>query len=184
MKMIRADSVHVEAYNEGLVVFLYDEAHTGRIRETAPDILEGFNYDIAADPKLAQLAADGVLVVFELEQDGELSIELAVGDPLTQEELGGGKWRTPQRARLHLPSGTLRIEGYNNLQFDPDPMDEEPAPRISVTPGDYVLTLHRSDVFAYEETETEPPFAWQVVTLTADSDFSDVTQGGMLLFPQ
>jgi hypothetical protein len=32
MDLIREDSTHVEAYNEGLVVFLYDDAQTDMIR--------------------------------------------------------------------------------------------------------------------------------------------------------
>ena len=183
MDLIREDSTHVEAYNEGLVVFLYDDAQTDMIREASPSILEGFGEQDVADPTLARLAAEGALVVFELEQDDELSIELAVGEPLTADELAGGRWCRTQRARLNLPSGVLCIEGYNNLQFDPDPMDEEPGARITVPPGYYAMSLYRSDIFAYEESETDAPYAWQVITLTPEQGPSVELEGPMLRFP-
>lgn len=166
MKLLRESSQPIEAYNDGLIVFLYDDANSTEIQAADPTILEGFGEEDAKDPQLAALAKSGTLVAFELEQDDELSIELAVGDPLSDEELANGHWLKPQQALLHLPSGDLRIEGYNNLQFDEFAEDEEPAPRVSIPAGDYQLTLYRRDISRYEDEDAEPPEPLQVITLT------------------
>ena len=118
MRLVRNNSTPIQSYNEGLVVFLYDDANTDLIEKASPSILEGFGEDDATDPKLSDLATAGVLVVFELQGDGDLSIELAVGEPLTEVEIAEGGWSLPmQRARLKLPSGKLRIECYKTYSL-------------------------------------------------------------------
>jgi len=67
MKTLRADSIPVEFYNEGLVVFLYDEENADAIRDAGPTLLEGFNEEIACDPARAcandaPLDVDGAIV--------------------------------------------------------------------------------------------------------------------------
>jgi hypothetical protein len=68
MWMIREDSTAVEIHNEGLVVFLYDEANSKAIREARPMILEGFGSE--ADDALAELTGKGFLVVYERPESG------------------------------------------------------------------------------------------------------------------
>ena len=133
-------------------MFLYDEANGKAIQKADPSLLEAFGDEDAADPKLAELANKGLLVAYELEQDDELSIEISVGDPLSEEELKKGRWHTAQRAPIHLPSGKLRIEGYSNFRLSPDyDPDEEPGAVVDVPPGDYVLSLYHTNWEALEE---------------------------------
>ena len=142
MRTLRADSTPVEFYNEGLVVFLYDEESADAIREASPTLLEGFGEADARDPALARVARDGLLVAFELEQDDEVAIELAIGSPLTEDEAGDA-WLPAGRAFLALPSGSLRVEGYNNLRLSPDYDPEEPGRAVDVPPGRYAVSLYR-----------------------------------------
>ncbi len=186
MRLVRDNSKGVTFYNEGLVVFLYDEGYTDRIQQTNPTILEGFGEDDAADPKLAELAAAGVLVVFELQGDGDVAMELAMGDPLTKDEIAEGGWSLPvQQARLHLPSGTLRIECYNNLQFDPYTEEGEAGAVVPVPPGDYAVSLYHRSVWADEEEADDPDqgYAWQVIVLTPSKGSQVDVASPMLRFP-
>ena len=43
MKKIRKDSTAVNVYNDGLVVFLYDEANDKAIQKADPTLLEAFS---------------------------------------------------------------------------------------------------------------------------------------------
>lgn len=139
----RAASFRVSFYNDGLVVFLYDEQSAGAIRDANPTLLEGFGEDDATDPVLARLARDGLLVAFELEQDDDIDLEVAVRAPLSKAQQGR-TWLPAQRAKLVLPSGTLCIEGYNNLRLTADsPLDNEAGGAVVVPPGEYVVSLYR-----------------------------------------
>ncbi len=152
MIQIRANSKPVQLHNEGLVVFLYDKANGKKIQHFDPHLLGGFSDRDANDPRLAVLAKKGLLVAYELEQDDELAIEVATGAPLTDEELKAGRWHAVQRAPISLPSGKLCIEGYNNLRISPDyDPDEDPGAIVSVSAGDYVISLYRTDWNALEQ---------------------------------
>ena len=185
MKRIRHTSTPIESYNEGLVVFLYDDAHTDRIQQVGPSILEGFGEDDATDPKLAELATAGVLVVFELQGDGSLSIELSVGEPLTAVEMAEGGWSLPvQGARLFLPSGSLRIECYNNLQFDPYTEDGEDGEIVSIEPGDYAVSLYRRDLWDDDDdVDSDNSFAQEVIVLTPHEGSHVEVASPMIRFP-
>lgn len=150
MNTIRKDSTAVQVYNEGLVVFVYDEANSDAIKAAGPNIIEYFSDE--PDDALQPLARDGLLVAYELEQDDELAIEVSVGSPLSPEELSRGRWLPVQRARLNAPSGRLRVEGYNNLRLSPDfDPAEDPGAVVDIPPGDYVLSLYRVDWEALEQ---------------------------------
>lgn len=187
MKKIRKNSTAVNVYNDGLVVFLYDEANGKDIQTADPTLLEGFSDEDAADPKLADLATQGLLVAYELQQDDELSIEVAIGGPLTDQELKKGRWHTVQRAPISLPSGKLCIEGYGNLRISPDyDPDEEPGAVVDVPPGDYVLSLYHTNWEALEEEglwddskEWEGPN--QVITLTPAAEAEPVADVASML---
>lgn len=169
------------------MVFLYDEAHTDRIQQVGPSILEGFGEDDATDPRLAELAAAGVLVVFELQGDDSLSIELSVGEPLTAAETAEGGWSLPvQRARLFLPSGALRIECYNNLQFDPYTEEGEAGEIVSIEPGDYAVSLYHRDLWDDEDdddVDSDNSFAREVIVLTPHEGAHVEVASPMLRFP-
>lgn len=172
MKPLRPDSTPVDFYNDGLIVFLYDDANLERLTSAGTDVFdEGMPDD--PDDAFAELVREGAVVAFELEQDDEPAIEVSVGPPLTDDELARGRWWPPQRTLLSLPSGTLMIESYNNLRassYVDD--DEEPGGRIDLAPGDYLLTLYRLDWQALEEAGLGDDLEswggpWHVVTLTS-----------------
>jgi hypothetical protein len=85
---IRAGAQRADVYNSGLLVFVYDESHRDVINQAEPGVLDGFSRDeVLNDQALRKLARDGTLVVYELQQDDELDMEVVVGDALTEEEL-------------------------------------------------------------------------------------------------
>jgi len=174
MKTIREESTAVEIYNEGLVVFLYDEANSTTIIETNPALLESFGGE--TDEALAELVKNGLLVAYELEQDDELAIEISIGPPLGPEELGQGRWHTPQRAPISIPSGKLCVEGYNNLRLSPDyDPSEDPGAVLDIPAGEYVLSLYRIDWEALAEAGfggdiEEWGGPWQVIVFTEASE--------------
>jgi hypothetical protein len=113
---------------------------------------------VADDRALRQLAADGLLVAYELAQDGDRAVEVAVGPPLSAAEKRPAAWWPPQRALLGLPSGRLRVEPYDSLRISPDwdLWSREHRERygtkapyhgaaLRVPRGRYLLTLHRVD---------------------------------------
>jgi hypothetical protein len=152
---IREGAQRADVYHSGLLVFVYDEFHRAAINEAAPSVLDGFNRDeVLNDQALQKLARDGTLVVYELQQDDELDMEVVVGAALTEEELSIGLWEPVQYARFNLPSGRLCIESYDSLQLgDEEPTDEGAV--LDVPPGDYVMTLHRIDWGALDDAEIE-----------------------------
>jgi len=135
--MIRADGTRVEIYNEGLTVYLFDEANAAVVRSG----LDAAEREGSESATLLALARAGTLVMYELWQDDPVAIEVAVGEPLTAKEKRGVKWMKLVRVPIALPSGRLRIETGATL-YAP----EENAPGIvEVAPGTYDLALHRID---------------------------------------
>jgi hypothetical protein len=146
----RKGSRRVTVYNEGLLVFLYDEASVGSLGAAA-DALHDFRslYEWQSEPRLRRLADKNRVVVYELDQDGGLDIEVLVGPPLQKRELAHARWHPPQATRLSLTSGNLFIDSVNSFRpgvpwIEPG-SDHAPDPgaTIAVPPGEYVLTVHR-----------------------------------------
>lgn len=152
METIRPDSITAEFYNDGPVIFFYDDQNQEAIRAISPSILDGYgNSDINSE--LFEVAEKGLLVVYCLYQDDEMAIELVVGEPLSNEEKQAfGSSKPEQRAYLNLPSGKLAIESYNNLrlsiEFDPH---EEPGALLDVPAGEYILSIYSLDVIAEDD---------------------------------
>ena len=182
---IRRGARRFEIRNSGLLVFLYDEANSDLIRDAKPGVLSGYNRKTASkDKALQQLATQGLLVVYELNQDADRVVEVAVGPPLSAREKQGIKWLPPQRALLNLPSGRLSIEPYDSLRLNPDwdlwvrdhreryktEMEYHGA-RMKASPGRYALTLHRVnwDLLNDQKTgdaSTKAGLPSEVITLT------------------
>jgi len=159
--VIRKGATRAQAYNEGLLVYFYDEKNRQAILEqSGADLV---NIPIARnaeqakivqekEKKLAQFSRSAMLVAYELRQDDPIEVDVIVGDPLSPAELKavkGLKWHKPQKSRLLLPSGRLRIETANSCQIDPDNDPQEAGATVEVPAGEYLLTLYRVDV---EET--------------------------------
>lgn len=152
MPTIRLDSLTAQFYNDGLVIFLYDDQSQEAIKAINPSILEGYGKgDI--NPELFEVAKKGLLVAYELFQDDEVAIEVAIGAPLNEQEREAlGPCLPVQRAYLNLPSGKLAIEGYGNLRLSPDfDPDEEPGALLDVPPGEYIVSIYSVDEDAQEE---------------------------------
>jgi hypothetical protein len=138
----RKGSKRFAPYCSGQLVYLYDPAHREQIERDGKGILlEGSD---AKGKKALDLARKGLLVAYELRGDDSPSIEFAVGDPLSAEELGRGRWLPLQTARLTVTSGVLHIDTPDTLRIgDEEPTDE--GVTVKVPSGDYVVTLHRTD---------------------------------------
>lgn len=144
VKTLRSNSQVVQAYNDGLGVFVYDEALVEEIRASGAVILTGFAGPADLDKPLQALGKRGALFFYELAEDASLRVEIVVGSALKQTELGDLPWMEPARAFLHLPSGRLRVEGYGGLLEGPDLAGKTGA-TADVPSGHYAATLHRLD---------------------------------------
>ena len=143
---VRPGAIPVHVYNEGLVVFLYDEANEVRIRDTDPEIIWGAGTDALEDLTTQELLAAGELLIYGLQGDGGVDLEVVVGSPLTEKELSGGQWYPPETGYLSLPSGRLCVHSYNTLPMgdnDDDPPDEGAV--VEVPAGIYRVTLYRKN---------------------------------------
>src|SRR5687768_15237170 len=162
---IRENAWRVEIYNEGLIVFLYDQMNEQYIRETNPEIIRGFGRETLNDPATRKLTENGSLLIYGLPSDDCLEIDVAVGAKLSEAELSFFAHFERENGILHLPSGNLRIHSYNTLPMGDNgdaPPDE--GALIAVPPGLYAVTLYR--------TETENAGAAnEIIVLTPVSEF-------------
>jgi hypothetical protein len=153
---IRPSARHVEVFNSGLEVWLYDEASADEIRAT------GLWTRLVGGKKVG-----GLLVGYSLWQDDELSIDVVVGEPLTGKELSKARWLEPQQAFLRLPSGALVIEANDSCRVSPEAADiTDKGAVVKVPPGDYRLTLHRLDHESLDRDGIEWKGAQEVIVLT------------------
>lgn len=150
--VIRAGAVRANVYNEGLCVYLHDEANAEKLRAMMADKKKYPRcdpkktfFENLSDTKFAtDAAAAGLALAYTLDQDDEISVEIAVGEPLRDDELAIACWLEPQRARIALPTGRLRIDSPNTMPLDHDEKIDAGA-IVEVPHGDYVLTLYRVD---------------------------------------
>lgn len=143
---VRPDSRIVRVYNDGLTGLLYDQAEEEALRVEAPAVLFGAGADLHDDEPTMAALRSGRLLVYGMHTDNSIAMEVVVGEPLTDAELGDGLWLKAGPGQLHLPSGQLSIHSYNSLpigDFEPDPM--EPGGRVDVPPGRYHVRLYRKD---------------------------------------
>lgn len=159
--VIRKGATRAELYNEGLLVYLYDSKNRQAIMKQNGHKLvdmpiartpEQKKLVVEQEKKLAQFSRSAMLVAYELQQDDSLVTDVIVGEPLTIPEMKpvrGVRWHKPQRSRLSLPSGELRIETPNSCRIARDEEPQELGATIKVPKGEYTLTLYRID---YDET--------------------------------
>ncbi len=148
---LREGAQIVEVYNDGLVVFVYDEANEARLQQADPGIIWGHGDEAEdnAHPSTRAMLEEGAFLVYTLATDNPVCAELLVGAPLSADELAQGRWHPPQRARLRVPSGRLWVHSYNSLPIGDGPLDSGSC--VEVPPGEYVATLYRKDWGAMEE---------------------------------
>jgi hypothetical protein len=190
--VIRKGSTRVQLYNEGLLVYLYDEKNRqALIEQKAHDLLHG-SFGEQKEKKLAPLSRSHMVVAYELYQDDPIEVDIVVGDPLAANEMKPIrrlKWHKPQKALLSLSSGCLRVETPNSCHFAPDEEPQEAGASIQVPPGEYVLTLYHVDLnetddAAWKEYWEERQGPAQVIVLTPVAQTKPPRQSSALLrFP-
>jgi hypothetical protein len=192
---IRPGAKRLDVYNEGLLVYLFDQDNLPALTASGADFEGGFDDEESeVDPKLRLLAKEGLFLAYELDQDDEVAVEVVVGPPLTKKGLAVGRWHKPQRAFLRLPSGKLRVHTPNTLPIHEDPTDK--PGRATVPPGDYVVTLYRldwdelrNDRIVTDDEDGEEGQNWQgpqeVIVLTPKAEAKRVRGAkSYLRFPQ
>ena len=138
---IRAGSTRVKVFNSGLQVYLYDEASADALRPTLTSLI-GSDRDWSRAADLQRLANEGLILIYDLQGDGGVDVEILVGPPLTAAELASARWMRPQRARLRVASGKLAVHSSDTLPMGPE-APSDPGASVSVPAGDYAVTLHR-----------------------------------------
>jgi hypothetical protein len=152
--------------NSGLEVWLYDDANRAAIRKYANEGHGG------APGRYDELAQQGLVVGYSLQQDDELNVSVYVGAPFTEEELSAGRWLEPQTAFLRLPSGKLCIESNDASRIGPESPGEKGA-LTSVPPGNYKLTLYRVDHEALFREEREWSGPQEIIVLSPGGSEAD-----------
>ena len=144
--VIRKNATPVRVYNEALCVYLYDEANTNKLKDLLHKhrLKQDFFNNLQAKAFQKTVRDEALCVAYTLDQDDPVSVEVGLGEPLTESELKIARWHEPQKALLSLPSGRLRIDTPNTMPLDPDP-PIDPGGVVEVKPGEYLLTLYRID---------------------------------------
>lgn len=167
LRNLRADSRRFSVYNDGPWAFLYDASFEAELEAMkASEVLVGARVD--ADVAAAIRARD-LLVAYELQQDDPIDAELAVGDPLTTEEKIDLPYLPPRQARLHLPSGRLRLESLNTLSIDDDPTDE-PNFEVEVGPGLYLVRFESLELGHDDIAEAQSGVPSEFISLERVTD--------------
>lgn len=154
-KKIRPDAVYASVYNEGLCAFLCDashEAEIGSIIAASPDAFPTPSSN--ESESLRPLAERGLLLTYELYQDDELSIQIAVGGPATEGERAALPMHDPVEGYLSLPSGRLLVHSSNTAPWS-DPTDEGAHLAFDLAPGDYRAAIYHIDLDRLPETPGE-----------------------------
>ena len=180
--VIRKDAVPVRIYNEGLVVYLYDEGNTERLRELLRKhrLKNDFFSNLQAKKFREIVAREALCVAYTLEQDDPISAEVGTGTPLSESELKLARWHEPQTARLSLPTGRLRIDSPNTMPLDPDPPGD-PGATVPVKPGDYMLTLYRIDWDEMRRAGIKKKVPEEFILLTPIQQARNVKDNGPIL---
>lgn len=141
---VRTSGTRVSLENTGDLVFMYDEASAGAIRQAYPAWAAGGHSWAPLAREARQLAHEGALVVFEAGEAATIEAEFGRAAGLTEAERAKAAWLRPQTARLVLPTGKLRVETLDSLRLTDEPATDE-GTVLEVPPGAYVVTLERLD---------------------------------------
>jgi hypothetical protein len=164
-KKIRPDAVYASVYNEGLCAYLCDASHEAeilKIIEASPDAFPAPNSN--ESESLRPLAERGLLLTYELYQDDELSIQIAVGEPASEAERTALPMHEPVEGYLSLPSGRLLVHSSNTAPWS-DPTDGGAQRTFDLPKGDYRATIYHIDLDRLPETP-EGKITSQFVCLT------------------
>ena len=150
---IRDGSQSVAIYNDGLIVYLYDEAFLDRLTEMdAGAVVTGSDTRDEASELRRELIDARMMLAYELYTDNGVHCEVVVGKALSAKERRGRKWIKVQKALIDLPSGKLRVESANSCRLQhEEPLDEGQS--VEVPPGEYLVSLFRVDPNFEEEDD-------------------------------
>jgi len=163
---IVGDFNRVRAYNEGLVVYLYDDSLL-EVSKQRGDI-DQLQWQDKCGREAASAFPPGDLLAYELRQDDDIRVDVAVHPPLSPEEIAQIGALEPLSGFLRLSTGRLCVECANNFRFDPeyDEAEEEHGAIVQVPHGGYRVWVYHIDMDAMpadEQYEYRGPF--QVITL-------------------
>ncbi len=138
-----AEIVHV--YSEGTLAYLYDAGSENQIRELEPSVIHGYENDSAEDDATQEAVEEGLLLLYAMEDDGDIDAEVLIGQPLSAAETTGGDWYPYQQGYLQLPTGRLYVHSISTLPMGANEGEEleEQGAVIETTAGEYVVTVYR-----------------------------------------
>lgn len=153
---IRQDSTVIKIYNDGLVVYLYDQSLQDRLRDiNAAALVFGTDERDDAEALRRTLIHEHLIIAYELQGDDGIHCEIAVGAALSARERRGRRWlKKVQKGLIHLPSGALRVESANSCSLTDDDNTDE-GQTVPVPPGEYLLSLYRVDLDDDEDDEDD-----------------------------
>lgn len=166
---IRENSTVVDIYNDGTIVYLYDEGHRDRLHTmNAPTLVTGVDEREDADVLRIQVVEEKLMAAYELLEDHGLLVEVSVGKALSAREKKGRKWMRVQKTLIDLPSGRLRVESANSCSIQAGKPNDEGA-TVNIAPGEYLLSLFRVDPDEDDDEDEETDLS-EVVVLTPIAD--------------
>jgi len=161
-------------YNDGLSVFLYDDSYLEELSDpNLAEVVRERAMIAGASERDEKISEKRKLLVYELQQDDSLRIDLSVGSPLDDREMKELESRPPLKGYLSIPSGRLCVESANCLRLHPDYDGAEHGAVLEVPPGDYLVTIYHADLERLPQGDRggdPPPRQFITLTSTAPED--------------
>jgi hypothetical protein len=165
-------AVWLELRSEAVRLYLYDEGHREAL-EASPMSADG--PEMSDHPEFAAAADRGLIQVFDyavVEREDPFGGFLYVGPPPDPARVKRASLRSPQRGRLDLPTGRLRVETYSGLTIG------RGRHWARVWPGAGIevrIPRGRYDVAVYESREE---YMFIVLTQMADEERAPEPESG------
>jgi hypothetical protein len=123
------------------VIFLYDDGNRGALEQSP---LGELGSEIFHENELRSLEEAGLLRAFSFdarEREDPFEGQVYVGRPPDSDRITKQSAKRPQRGRLRLPTGRLRIEAVTSLTIGPEEAEEQGA-EVRVPAGVYEAGLY------------------------------------------
>lgn len=168
--LTRPNSQFLEVYNEGLVVTFCDAASIPAIEALyAANGLNVLDHEhCGSNEAVAAFALTGTMVAVELMQDDPVVVEVIVGPPPTTKEKRLVPMQDLVSAPLRLSTGELVLHSPNTAPWIQEKEEIEDQPdRVSLPPGDYIVTIAHVDFDELERRLDDEDFEWEGPTFYA-----------------